>query len=120
MALLPLTLAAFMAFHVYYLINLGIQLPILLSHNLDFDLLRRLIITVPAESTYLIQQVAILMGLAGSLTIIYLLGRVNHPDRTIAVLGMVPHMIIAVLLAYCLSASLRSFLVHRVSPYLTL
>ena len=37
MALLPLTLAAFMAFHVYYLINLGVQLPILLSHNLDFD-----------------------------------------------------------------------------------
>ena len=76
--LVALDVRWFMAFHIYYLINLGIQLPILLSHNLDFDLLRRLITTVPAESTYLIQQVTILMGLAGSLTIIYLLGRVNR------------------------------------------
>ena len=109
MALLPLTLAAFMAFHIYYLINLGVQLPILLSHNLDFDLLRHLIITIPTESTHMIQQATILMGLAGSITIIYLLGKANHPNWKIAMLGTVPHVTVAVLLAYCLSASLGSF-----------
>ncbi len=109
MALLPLTLAAFMAFHVYYLINLGVQLPILLSHNLDFELLRSLIISVPANVTHWIQRIIIIIGLAWSLAVIYSLGRANHPDRTKAVVGMAPHMLLGIVLAYMLLEATASF-----------
>ncbi|MEW6348386.1 MAG: sigma 54-interacting transcriptional regulator [Thermodesulfobacteriota bacterium] len=109
MALLPLTLAAFMAFHLYYLINLGVQLPILLSHNFDFELLRSLIITVPAHVTHWFQRIVIVIGLAWSLAVIYSLGRANHPDRIKALMGMAPHMLLAIVLAYLLLKALASF-----------
>jgi hypothetical protein len=74
LALLPLALTAFMAFHIYYLVNLGVQLPTLLSHNFDFAVFRGLIVTVPPEVTRFIQQTLIYVGLAWSL-ILYRLGR---------------------------------------------
>lgn len=91
MALLPLTMTSFLAYHVYYLINLGVQLPILVSQNFDLALFRQLIITVSPEVTHLCQQVLVGVGLVWSLLIMYRLGRASAEGPVSGVAGMVPH-----------------------------
>jgi transcriptional regulator with AAA-type ATPase domain/polyferredoxin len=109
LAILPLTLTAFMAFHVYYLINLGVQLPTLLSHNFDFAVFRQLIITVPPEVTRFIQQALIYVGLGWSLMIMYRLGRASREKNLQIVAGLLPHAALAVFLAVLLLEATHSF-----------
>jgi DNA-binding NtrC family response regulator/ferredoxin len=99
LALLPLTLTAFAAFHIYYLINLGVQLPILASAAFDFSIFRQLIIAVPPNVTALIQSVLVWVGFAWSLIIIYKLGRASHNNFVHALLGIGPHAFVAFFLA---------------------
>ncbi len=98
MALLPLTLASFLAFHTYYLINLGVQLPILVSQNLDLAIFRQLIIKVPPETTFLLQQILVWAGMVWSLLVIYRLGRGGQATFSGALAGMMPHILVALAL----------------------
>lgn len=109
LALLPLTLTSFMAFHLYYLVNLGVQLPILVSHNFDFEILRHLIITVPAELTHLIQRVLIWAGLGWTTIVIYRIGRGQDENFGRALLGLIPHAALAVVLTVMLLRAMTSF-----------
>ncbi|MGO9572665.1 MAG: sigma 54-interacting transcriptional regulator [Desulfomonilaceae bacterium] len=109
LALLPVALTAFMAFHVYYLINLGVQLPTLLSHNFDFAVFRRLVITVPPEVTRFIQEMLIYIGLGWSLIIMYRLGRAGRDKILQIVAGLLPHAALALLLAVLMLEATRSF-----------
>jgi len=109
LALLPLALTAFMAFHIYYLVNLGVQLPTLLSHNFDFAVFRGLIVTVPPEVTRFIQLTLIYVGLAWSLIIMYRLGRASREKNLKIVAGLLPHAALALFLALLLLEATRSF-----------
>jgi hypothetical protein len=109
LALLPLTLTSFMAFHLYYLVNLGVQLPILVSHNFDFEILRHLIITVPAGLTHLIQKVLIWAGLVWTLIVIYRIGRGQDEHVGRALIGVLPHAALAVVLAVMILRAVTSF-----------
>jgi ferredoxin len=109
LALLPLTLAAFIAFHIYYLINLGVQLPILISETFQFEIFRQLIITVPPGVTLFIQQLLIWMGLFWSLMIMYRLGRSSHERLFRALQGMLPHAALAIALALFLLDAFKAF-----------
>jgi ferredoxin len=109
LALLPVALTAFMAFHIYYLINLGVQLPTLLSHNFDFQVFRRLIITVPPEVTRFIQEILIYLGLGWSLIIMYRLGRAGREKMFRVVSGLLPHAAVALILTLLMLSATRSF-----------
>ncbi len=107
-ALLPPALLAFMAFHVFYLVNLGVQLPILLSETFDLEVFRRLIITPSPEWPRLIQQILIWTGLAWSLMAIHRLGRSNSTPSSSVLLGCMPHAGAALIFAILLSAGMKS------------
>ncbi|MDQ1278619.1 MAG: hypothetical protein QG555_1662, partial [Thermodesulfobacteriota bacterium] len=109
LALLPVALTAFMAFHIYYFINLGVQLPTLLSHNFDFEVFRRLIITVPSDVTRFTQQILIYIGVGWTLIIMYRLGRASHEKIFQAVAGLAPHAALALILAILMLDAMRSF-----------
>jgi transcriptional regulator with AAA-type ATPase domain/polyferredoxin len=109
LALLPLVLTGFMAFHVYYLINLGVQLPILISENFHFEIFRQLIITVPSWVTHSLQQMLVWIGLFWSLLIMYKLGRSSHDRFFPSLLGLLPHATLASILAFCLLSAIRHF-----------
>lgn len=107
MALLPLTLMSFLAYHVYYLINLGVQLPILVSQNFDLALFRQLIITVRPEVTHLCQQILVGVGLAWSLLIMYRLGKASQEGSAAGAAGVIPHAALAVGLAMVVLHALK-------------
>jgi DNA-binding NtrC family response regulator/ferredoxin len=109
LAFLPLTLCAFIAFHIYYLINLGVQLPILVSETFQFEIFRQLIITVPPAVTLFIQQVLIWIGLLWSLMIMYRLGRSSHEKLFSALRGVLPHAALAIALAMILLDAFKAF-----------
>lgn len=102
LALLPLTLTSFIAFHLYYLINLGVRLPMLVSETFHFEILRQLVITVPLWVTTTVQRLLIWIGLIWSIFIMYRLGRVTE-DRTLQIVeGILPHMVLAVVITLIL------------------
>jgi hypothetical protein len=109
LALLPLVLTSFMAFHVYYLINVGVGLPRLAGETFDFDLFRSLVITVPGEVTQFVQQGLVLIGLAWTLLITYRLGKASHPSPFQAAYGILPHAGLAVALALVVIRALGVF-----------
>jgi DNA-binding NtrC family response regulator/polyferredoxin len=109
LALLPLTLTAYMAFHVYYLVNLGVQLPILLSRMFDFEIFRRLIITVPRWVTHAAQTGLVAVGFAWSLTVMWKLARAGVDRPLAGLVGVLPHAIVAAILAYVVNISLTHF-----------
>lgn len=109
LALLPLTVASFMAFHLYYFVNLGVQIPILISHNFDFEFLKTLIIQVPEHATRLVQQGLIAIGLVWTLFVMYQLARVSHKDSVRDILGTAPHAVLAMILALLMHYAMMSF-----------
>lgn len=109
LALLPLTLAGFTAFHLYYLINLGVQLPILVSETFQFEIFRQLIITVPPWLTLFFQQALIWIGLVWSLLIMYRLGRADQDGFWNNLLGTLPHSLLAVTITLCLLETTKMF-----------
>lgn len=102
LALLPLTLTAFAAFHLYYLINLGVHFPIILSQNFDFEIFRQLIITVPPRATFFIQELLIWAGLAWTLFVMYRLARAVEPKLSLSLAGLAPQAAFATSLAFVL------------------
>jgi len=109
LALLPVVLGSFAAFHVYYLINLGVQLPILVSRMFDLEILKPLIITVPPDVTRAIQQTMIWLGLAWTLMVIYRLGRASAERFSTALAGLIPHAMLALVLAIVASKIMDLF-----------
>ncbi|MFH0825410.1 MAG: cyclic nucleotide-binding domain-containing protein [Pseudomonadota bacterium] len=109
LALLPLALTAFMAFHLYYLINLGVQIPIQMSQMFDFDILKQLIIKVPPEWTHLVQTVLIWTGLFWTFFVVYRLGRASHDSFSQALPGMLPHFFTAFMLAFALDRAMTAY-----------
>lgn len=109
LSLLPVALTAFTAFHVYYLINLGVELPTLLSHNLDFAVFSELIITVPPWVTQLLQQILLWTGLAWTLMIIYRIGSESHDKMFNVLVGLLPHAALASILTLVIQEAMHSF-----------
>lgn len=109
LAMLPLTLGSFTAFHIYYLINLGVQIPILVSKYFDIEALNSLIITVPTDVTFFLQQAVIWIGLVWTLITIYRLGlwTSKSAGNTLNIIG--PHAIVAVFVAVLMSEAITNF-----------
>jgi polyferredoxin len=109
LALLPLTLTSFIAYHLFFLINLGVRLPMLVSETFHFEILRQLVITVPLWLTALIQRLLIWTGLIWSILIMYRLGKVTE-ERTLRVVeGILPHVILAITIALILLNAFEVF-----------
>lgn len=107
LGLIPLALAAFVAYHVYYLVTLGTHLPLVLGQFLDSAPLRRLSITAPPQVTHLVQQFLIGIGLAWSLYIIYRFARAGHSSRGGAFLAAILHASIAIAMAFLILQGIR-------------
>ncbi len=99
LALLPLALTAFFAFHLYYLINLGVQLPILLSKNFDLAIFRQLIITVPPATTFLAQKLVVAAGLVWTSCLIYRFSLTGQGPFWRVFPGVLPHALAALVLS---------------------
>jgi DNA-binding NtrC family response regulator/polyferredoxin len=109
LALLPLVLTGFSAFHLYYLINLGVQLPILVSQTFQFEIFRQLIITVPPWLTHFFQEVLVWIGLGWSVLIMYRLGSTYQEGFWRSIFAMLPHGLLAVIIAECLLGAIKVF-----------
>ncbi len=109
LALLPVALAGFMAFHIYYLINLGVHIPLLLSETFQFEIFRNMVINVPPHVTHAIQTMLMACGLMWSLFIIYRIGRASDDNFRIAMLGIAPHALTAIVSTYLLLNAIGHF-----------
>ncbi|MCL5124331.1 MAG: sigma 54-interacting transcriptional regulator [Deltaproteobacteria bacterium] len=109
LALLPLTLTCFTAFHVYYLINLGVQIPILISRYFDIEILRSLIITVPPETTRFIQYFLILLGLIWTLVTDFNLGQWSEKPWSRKWIGLAPHAIVGLTISVLMVKAINAF-----------
>lgn len=109
LALLPLVLTAFMAFHLYYLIYVGVQFPIILWETFKFEIFHQLVITVPLSWTHLCQKILIWLGLAGSLIIGLRLSRGKHEKLFDVWLEFLPHGAVAVGFAFVLLNAIQAF-----------
>jgi len=109
LALLPLVLTGYMAFHLYYLINLGVYFPAILWQAFEFEIFRQLVITVPPSWVLLIQQLFIIAGLTGTLVIMYRLGRARQSTTIRALQEAVPHGLVAVFFAFLSMKVMRDF-----------
>ncbi|MFH0957919.1 MAG: sigma 54-interacting transcriptional regulator [Pseudomonadota bacterium] len=109
LALLPLTLGCFTAFHVYYLINLGVHIPIILSKYFDIEILRSLIITVDPHITKTIQYVIIFIGLVWTLLIEFKLGQWSDKKWTKKIQGVGPHAVVAIIISILMVKAIYSF-----------
>jgi DNA-binding NtrC family response regulator/polyferredoxin len=109
LALLPLVLTAYMAFHVYFLIHVGVYFPIVLWQTFKFEVFRQMVITVPPAWTHLFQHALIWIGLAGSLVIAYRLSRGKYDSLVSATREFLPHWIVAICFAIVLLRSVDAF-----------
>lgn len=109
LAMLPLTLGSFTAFHIYYLINLGVQIPILVSKYFEIEALNSLIITVPDGVTFFLQQSVIWIGLAWTLITMYRLGLWTKKTAMDTVTSVGPHAAVAIFIAVLMSEAITNF-----------
>ncbi|MFH1112886.1 MAG: sigma 54-interacting transcriptional regulator [Pseudomonadota bacterium] len=109
LALLPLVLTSFMAFHLYYLIHVGVYLPIILWQTFKFEIFHQMVITVPPSLTHTLQNILIWLGIAGSLVIGYRLSRGKH-DRLLPALGeFLPHGVTTICFGIAILRSVSAF-----------
>ncbi|MGB9616439.1 MAG: 4Fe-4S binding protein, partial [Desulfomonilaceae bacterium] len=109
LALLPLVLTSYMAFHLYYLVNLGVYLPIVLWQTFQFEVLRQLVITVPPSWVLAAQRFLILAGVIGSIVIMYRFGRARHATPLKSLQESLPHSLIAVLFSFLALKTMYEF-----------
>jgi polyferredoxin len=95
LALLPLALTIFGAFHLYYLVHLGVHVSALLSQDFGLEVFRHFSVTIPDEWNALIQQCLIWMGLFGTFFVLYRIGRENYTINPRAFVGLLPHAVLA-------------------------
>jgi len=109
LALLPLVLTAFMAYHLYYLIHVGVYFPIVMWQNFHFEIFREMVINVRPSWTHAIQHVLVGMGLVGSLVITFKLARARN-NQWLEIAGeFLPHGVVTVFFFFILLKSIDSF-----------
>ncbi len=109
LALLPLVLTSFMAFHLYFLIHVGVYFPIILWQTFSFEIFHQMVITVPPSVTHTLQNILIWLGLAGSLVIGYRLSRGKH-DRFLPALGeFLPHGVVTICFGVVVLRAISAF-----------
>jgi transcriptional regulator with AAA-type ATPase domain/polyferredoxin len=109
LALLPLTLAAYLAYHTYYLMELGPYLPRLAGQALGLDALRSVAIEASPALTHTVQVVMLFFGLILSLMVMYRLGRGSSDSFWKILAGSAPHAVLAVALALALDKVMGLF-----------
>ena len=105
-ALLPLVLMTYLAFHVYYLINLGVQIPRLAARTLDLAIFQQLVITVPPTITATIQSLLIWAGFAWSLFVMSRIAKSRYGVGALSV-GILSHTAFALVLTLVLLRSMQ-------------
>ena len=108
-ALLPIVLATFMALHLYYLINLGVRIPILLFERFQFDIFRQLVLTVPESVIFGLQSLLVWTGCLWSLGIVYRLSRQGSRTLLKALPSFLPYGILAVGISVISIKIIRSY-----------
>jgi ferredoxin len=109
LTLLPLVLTGFMAFHLYYLINLGVYFPIVLWQTFHFSIFERMVITVSPSWTFFLQQVFVLVGALGTIVIQYRLSRAKNSSLSEHLAEVSPHVVTAIILTATLLYSIQLF-----------
>ncbi len=109
LALLPLVFSGYLAFHLYYLINLGVHFPILLWQTFQFEIFHQLIVTVPPGWTLFMQRSFVWIGLVGSIVMAYRLSRGRQNTFSKMVSEFLPHAAVAVCLALLLLRAIRLY-----------
>jgi transcriptional regulator with AAA-type ATPase domain/polyferredoxin len=109
LALLPLVLTGFMAFHFYYLINLGVYFPIVLWQTFNFSIFERMVITVSPSWTFFIQQVFVLIGALGTIVIQCRLSHTKDSKLSEHLPEVLPHVVATIVLTAVLLYSIQLF-----------
>jgi len=109
LALLPVALCAFAAFHLYYLFHLGVQVPHLLGQNFDIEALRGISFAVSARWAGLAQQALMWLGLGWTYIVLYRIGLQNYEFRGRTIAGLAPHGILALALNLAAINSMMCF-----------
>lgn len=109
LALLPLVLTSYMAFHLYHFVNLGVYLPIILWQTFQFEPLRQLVITVPPSWIFVGQRIIISTGLIGTMVIMYRFGRVRHSTALNSLQEALPHCLTAILFFFAALKAMQDF-----------
>ncbi len=109
LAMLPLVMTGFMAFHLYYLINLGVYFPIVLWQTFHFEIFQKMVITVPLDWTLFLQRLLIGLGLAGTGVMIYRLGHGRGITFSQNLFEFLPHFTVAILFAIGLAKAIHLF-----------
>ncbi|MDQ7781632.1 MAG: sigma 54-interacting transcriptional regulator [Desulfomonilaceae bacterium] len=99
LALLPLVLTSYMAFHLYYLIHMGVHLPLILWQTFKFEIFHQMIVTVSPSFTHTLQNLLVWLGLSGTLVIGYRLSRGKQNRVVPALREFLPHGVVAVCFA---------------------
>ncbi|MDQ1286044.1 MAG: hypothetical protein QG663_1470, partial [Thermodesulfobacteriota bacterium] len=109
LTLLPLVLTGFMAFHLYYLINLGVYFPIVLWQTFHFSIFERMVITVSPSWTFFVQQVFVLVGALGTIVIQYRLSRAKNSSLSEHLAEVSPHVVTAIIITATLLYAIQLF-----------
>ncbi len=99
LALLPLTCAGLLAFHTHYFVSLFPQMLGLMSGYLGSSSAGNLTWSISPGVTLVIQQVLVGLGLAWTLITMYRLRGSSSRSKFRRQLGLVPHALVAVVLA---------------------
>jgi hypothetical protein len=106
---LPLVLTGYMAFHLYYLINLGVCFPIMLWETFRFEIFRQLVITVPPSLTFFIQKLLVGLGLIGTLVLVYRLSTGRRRQVPRSLIQFLPHGVAACVFAVLLVEAIQRY-----------
>jgi transcriptional regulator with AAA-type ATPase domain len=109
LSLLPLVLTSYMAFHLYYLINLGVHFPLVLWQMFQFEVFHQLVINVPPAWTHFFQQLLIWIGTIGSLAVAYRVSRGREGTFKGSLKEFLPHGIVTLGLALLLLRAIKIF-----------
>lgn len=109
LALLPLVLTGYMAFHLYYLINLGVYFPLVLWQMFQFEIFHQLVITVPPAWTLFFQETLIWVGIVGTLVVGYRLSRGRQANLADSLREFLPHGVVALGFGMLLLRAMKDF-----------
>lgn len=109
LALLPLVLTGYMAFHLYYLINLGVRFPLVLWQMFRFEIFHQLVITVPPSWTLFFQEAIVWTGVVGTLAIAYRLSRGRQANLMDSLGEFLPHGVVAVGFGMVILRAMKDF-----------
>jgi len=110
LSMLPLTCMGFLAFHMYFLLNLGPQVFALLGQYFGIGALAGFNAAVPREIIAVMQEMLVALGLIWTLITMYRLGTSTPRGRYPRRLGIVPHACVSIILATALIVVIRAHL----------